>query len=85
MSKIQADRLAEFFDGVSFAIRHPEAEALHHSDMHHNNGHTLVAFNKGLQVGHAIRDDVVSGRRVGLTVTDIIELELEGIRLNHFI
>lgn len=85
MSNTQAARLAEFFDGVSFAIRHPEAENLRHNAFEHNNGKTLVAFNKGLQVGHAIRDDVVSGKRVGLTVTDIIELELEEIKLNHFI
>lgn len=85
MSKTQADRLAEFFDGVSFAIRHPEAENLRHSAFEHNSGKTLTAFNKGLQVGHAIRDDVVTGKRIGLTVTDIIELELEDIQLNHFI
>lgn len=79
--KNQIDHLALFFSGVAFGLRHPEAKVLepkHRPD-------PFEAFNQGLRVGEAILEDVVTGKKLGLTVADIVELELEKIKLNHFI
>lgn len=77
----QIDHLTSFFTGVAFGLSNPKAERLEAKP----GRDPFEAFNQGLRVGEAILEDVVTGKKVGLTVADIVELELEKIKLNHFI